>query len=233
MQPVHGTAGNGAQKIRFLLHLRHFDAARGKRLLGLRHQHFRHKQRSRGGHDYGGEQMRSLDTESDVGGHDSAGNVRHAAGHHAHQLRFGQLIQKRPDGQRRFGLSHEDAGGNIERFRAARAHDARHDPRRAPNNELHHANVIEHGKKRGNENDRGQYLKRKGKPEQRSFLPDFSEHEFRANVGKTQQSVYCRSGCLKDSPAKVKSQDKKGEGNLKPQSPKHGFQADGFALCGE
>ncbi len=30
----------------------------------------------------------------------------------------------RPDGQRRFGLPHEDAGGDVQRLGAARAHDA-------------------------------------------------------------------------------------------------------------
>ncbi len=67
-----------------------------------------------------------LDSKSYVSRHDSAGDVRHAAGHDGHQFRAGQVGQKGTDGQRRFGLSHENAGRDVQRFGAARAHDARH-----------------------------------------------------------------------------------------------------------
>ena len=33
---------------------------------------------------------------------------------------------RKGDGERRFGLAHEDAGGDVDRFRAAGAHDVLH-----------------------------------------------------------------------------------------------------------
>ena len=112
--------------------------------------------------------MLGFDAEGDVGGHDAAGNVGHAAGHHDHQLGFCELIQKRADGEGGFGLAHEDAGGDVERFRAAGAHDAGHDPGGSANDELHDADVIEKRKKSGDENDRGQDLESKNEVLRRS-----------------------------------------------------------------
>ena len=78
------------------------------------------------------------------------------------------LVQKRADGERSFRLAHEDAGGDVERFRAAGAHDVRHDPGDGANDELHDADVIEKREKRGDEDDRGQHLERKNKMLRRS-----------------------------------------------------------------
>ena len=61
-----------------------------------------------------------------VGRHHRAGNVRHAAGHDGEQLGLGHAGDERLDGQRRFGLAHENAGGHVERLGAAGAHDLLH-----------------------------------------------------------------------------------------------------------
>ena len=44
---------------------------------------------------------------------------------------------ERPDGQRRFRLPHEDAGRDVQRFRAARAHDLLHHDREGLHHPLH------------------------------------------------------------------------------------------------
>ncbi len=75
-------------------------------------------------------QVLRLDAEEDVGRHDAAGDVRHAGGHHRHQLRLGHTRKVRPDRQRRLGLAHEDARGHVQRFRAGGAHDAAHQDRK-------------------------------------------------------------------------------------------------------
>ena len=177
--------------------------------------------------------MLSLDAKSDVGRHDATGNVGHPAGHDAHQFRFCEFAEKWPDCEWRLRLSHEDTGGNVERLRAARAHHPRHDPSGSANDELHYANVVQERKKSSDENDGGEYLKGEGEAEQRSFLSDFAENEFRANVGKTQQAVHCCPGGLKDSAANIKAQNKEGKGNLQAESPENGFQPDGLAFSGE
>ena len=61
-----------------------------------------------------------LDAKEDVSGHDAA-EMCHARGHHGHQLRLCHPRQKRPDGQRRFRLTHEDTGGHIEASRRSPA----------------------------------------------------------------------------------------------------------------
>src|SRR5713226_7120636 len=97
-QTIACAARDRSQCIGVLFHLRHLHPPRRKRLLGFRHHHLGHQQRSRRGHDDRGQQMLRLDPEGNVRRHDSAGDVRHPAGHHGHQLRLGQLLEKRPDG---------------------------------------------------------------------------------------------------------------------------------------
>ena len=71
-----------------------------------------------------------------------------------------QSGQERPDGQRRFRLAHEDAGGDAGRFGAAGAHDPLHHHSHAANEHLHHAELVQHGKQRRDEDDDRQYLER-------------------------------------------------------------------------
>src|SRR6266436_5178 len=163
MKAVDSTARNGAEEIGFFFHFGHFDAARGERLFGFRHEHFCHKQRTWGSHDNRGEKMLGFDAEGDVGGHDAAGDMGHAASHDDHQLGFCELVQKGTDSERGFGLAHENTCGDVERFRAAGAHDASHDPSGDPNDKLHDPYVIEEREKSGDENNRRQHLKCKNK----------------------------------------------------------------------
>ena len=158
---VDGPAGDGAEQVLFLVFLAvgHADGALGLRDLGLGHKHLGHHDRARCSHDDRGEQVFRLDAGEDIGGHDAAGDVGHAAGHHGHQLRTREAGEKRADGKRRLGLAHEDAGCNIEAFRAADLHRALHRPGEPLDDDLHEADVIKHGKERGDEDDRGQHLK--------------------------------------------------------------------------
>src|ERR1700687_4977265 len=145
-------------------------------MVGFGDQHFGHEQSAWGGHDHGGEKMLGVRAaDADVGGHHAAGNVGHAAGHHGHQLGLGEFRQKRADGERRFGLAHEDAGGHVERLRAAGAHDGSHHPGGGTNDELHHAQVIEHGKKGGDEDDGGKHLEGEDQAEAGVGFTDFAE----------------------------------------------------------
>ena len=84
LQPIACASCDGAQNIRLLLHGGHFDASSGQRLFGFRDQHFRHQQRAGSGHDYRGQQILGVGAAHlNVAGHHAAGDVRHAAGHHA------------------------------------------------------------------------------------------------------------------------------------------------------
>ena len=105
--------------------------------------------------------MLGVNSERDVSGHDSTGNVSHPAGHHRHELGACELGQKRPDGERGFCLSHEDARCNVQGLGAARAHEARHYFGRQLDDELHDAVVIKHGEERGDKDNRGQHLEGK------------------------------------------------------------------------
>ena len=114
----------------FVLVFGHHDAACGLGLLGFGHEHFRNENRPGSRHNDGAQHVPRFGAEGEVGRHDRARNVCHAAGHDCHQLRVGQVGQERADGHRRFGLAHENAGGDVERLGAADAHDPRHQPRR-------------------------------------------------------------------------------------------------------
>ena len=134
------------------------DLAFGGGLSGFRNQHFGEQDGAGRGHDDGGKQMARLDAISDIGCHDAARDVSHAAGHDGHQLAARGLGEKRADGERRFGLAHEDGGGDVEAFRAGDAHGLLHDPGKAADDDLHDADVVEHGKEGGDEDDGGQHL---------------------------------------------------------------------------
>jgi hypothetical protein len=101
----------------------------------------------------------------------------HPAGHHGHEFRARQIGQKRPDGYRRFRLSHENTGRDVERFRAAGAHHPGHNPGGDPNDELHDSEVIEHSEKRADENDGRQYLKSEIEAEMGTLLPEVAENK--------------------------------------------------------
>ena len=67
--------------------------------------------------------------------------------------------KQRPNGKRRFSLAHEDGCRDVQRFRAAHAHQAVHDPGHALDDDLHHAKVIQQRKKSGDKNNGRQHLK--------------------------------------------------------------------------
>ena len=218
MQTVGRPPSDRPQKILFLLRFlfvfAHHNSSSGLRLLGFGHEHFRHKQRAGRSHDHRAQQMLGFDSECDVGCHDAARNVRHAAGHHGHQFGPGEIGQERTDGQRSFGLSHENAGGHIQRLRSAGPHHTSHDPGGDLDNKLHDAVVVEHGEKCRDEDDGWQYLEGKIKPEMGTLLPEFAKHKLGADESVTKQSIHHITGFLKHSPASFDSQYKYGEDQL-------------------
>src|SRR5580693_578576 len=238
MKAVDRAARNGAKKIGFFFHFGHFDASCGERLLGFRHQHFGHEQRAWGSHDHSGEKMLGFYAEGDVGGHDAAGNVGHAAGHHYHEFGFCELIQKGTDGEGGLGLAHEDAGGDVERFRAAGAHDAGHEPGGDANDQLHDAEVIKERKKSGDENNCGQHLKGKKKVFRGSSetgsgsrgQAELAEDKLRAVKGVAKEQINVIARLFKKVTSNGETQHKHGEGELQSETPEHGFELDGPAI---
>ena len=80
----------------------------------------------------------------------------HAGGHDAHELGGGGAGEEGADGERGFGLAHEDAGGDVGGLCAAGAHGAEHDPGDEADDALHEAEVVEHGKEGADEDDGGE-----------------------------------------------------------------------------
>ncbi len=136
---VDGAAGDGADEVFFLVQLvfGDDDAAFGGGRFGFRHQHLGHQDRSGRGHDDGGEQVARFDALRNVHGHDAAGDVGHAAGHDGHQFAAGCAFEEGADGQRSFGLAHEDAGRDVHAFSAGDAHGLEHDPGQGADDDLH------------------------------------------------------------------------------------------------
>ena len=97
----------------------------------------------------------------DVGRHNAPRDVGHTAGHDGHQLAAGSLRQERADGERSLGLAHEDGCRHVHALSAGDTHGLEHDPGHAANEDLHNADVVENGEKRGDEDDGGQYLEGK------------------------------------------------------------------------
>src|SRR5947209_6989865 len=109
--------------------------------------------------------------------HNYAGNVRNGASHHRHQAGPREVREKGTNSQRSFSLSHENAGRDIERLRATCAHETRHDSRDLLDDELHHPIVVQHGKKRCDENDRRQNLKSEVEAKVGALFAEVSENK--------------------------------------------------------
>ena len=132
------------------------------RLANFRHQDLGQHNGGRRGHDHGRQQMANLHVRHQyISRHGRSGDVRHAAHHDGEQLGLGKAFQKRPDGDGRFGLAHEDAGGHVGGFGAARPHHALHHHRHGVHQHLHHAQVIKDREQAADEDDDRQHLKRK------------------------------------------------------------------------
>ena len=155
---VDGAAGDGADEVFVLVFFvgRHVDGAGGGGDFGFGDEHLGDEDGAGGGHDDGGEEVFGVDAEADVGGHDSAGDVGHAGGHDGHELGAGGSGEEGADGERGFGLAHEDAGGDVGGLGAAGAHGALHDPGDDLDDLLHEADVVQDGEEGGDEDDGGQ-----------------------------------------------------------------------------
>src|SRR3982075_4308404 len=177
--------------------------------------------------------MFGLNAERDIRSHDSARHMRHAAGHYRHKFGAGQIGEEWPDRKRSFRLAHEDAGGDIERFSAARTHDARHHPGRDLDDELHNPVVVEHCKECSDKDNCGKDLKREIKSEVRTLFAQFSKHKLRSGEGVTQKTVHCVAGFLEGLTPRVDPQHEYGEHELQSQAPGDCFQAYSMTIGGE
>src|SRR5271169_540448 len=231
MEAVNGAAGYGAENIGFFFHGGHFYAAGRERLLGFRNEHFSHQQRAGRGHDNGGEKIRGVcAADMDVGGHHAAGDVSHAAGHHSHEFGNGENRKKRSDRERRLGLAHENAGGDIERLGATGAHDFSHEPCSDADDKLHDTDVVEHSEKSGDKNDGWKDLKGEDESEAGIGLAEFAEDKGRTNVRKIEEMLGAIAQSLKNNPAGGHLQDEDAKNDLQAEAPENGFELDGFAI---
>src|SRR5258706_632213 len=152
--------------------------------------------------------------------------MRHARGHHRHELRAGHARQERPNRERRLGLSHEDRRRDVEAFRAARTHDLVHRDRKRLHHDLHDAEVVHDREQRGDEDDGRHDLEREYDAEARVLFPDLTEHKLRAGVGKTQDLCYGRAEPAEDLLADGNPKHKDREKQLQPDPPGDDTPAD-------
>ena len=141
--------------------------------------------------------------------------------------------QKRTNGQRRFGLSHENAGRDVERLDTAGAHQAGHDAGRDPDDELHDPVMIENGEERGDKNDGRQDLEGEIKAVFRVLDAKFAEDELGTGKRIAQQPVDGLSGHAQGAPANFEFEHQKGEQDLQPESGDNGSGLDRPAIAGE
>ena len=211
---------------------RHLDGALGSGEFCLGHQHFGDEYGAGGGHDDGREQVLRVDAEADVGGHDAARNVGHAGGHDRHKLGAGGAVEEWADGERGFGLTHEDAGGNVGGFGAGSAHGALHDPGDDADDVLHEANVVHDGEEGADEDDGRQHGEGEG-GERVAGCADAAEDERGAVGAVAEQAGDDGRDVVQDGLTGVPLDDQEGEDDLQREAPGDGAPADGAAIGGE
>ena len=138
------------------------------------------------------------------------------------QLRLGHPRQERPDGQRRLGLPHEDAGRDVQRLGAARAHEAVHDHREQPHDELHDAEVVEHREQRGDEDDRRQHHEREDVRVLAALGPEHAGHDLRPHGRLAERAEHERRAAK----AKPRTGDHAADGLERPSRPTLGLEDD-------
>src|SRR5258708_24143770 len=168
-----------------------------------------------------------------VRSHHTARDVGHAAGHDAHQLGLSKLREKRPDSKRSFSLPHEDAGGDVEGLRTARAHDTGHNPGSDADDQLHHPKVIKDREERSNEYDGWQDLEGKDEAQGRISLTKLTENKSGADVGNAQEFRRVLAGLLEEPAPGVRAQHKEAKHQLKSETPGDGLELDRAAVGGE
>ncbi len=231
---VDGAAGDGGDEV-FVAVLfvgRHFDGALGFGDVGFGHEHLGDEDGAGRGHDDGGEEVFGVDAEEDVGGHDAAGDVGHAGGHDGHELGAGGAGEEGADGQRGFGLAHEDAGGDVGGFRAASAHGALHDEGDDLDDLLHEADMVEDGEEGADEDDGGK--DGEGEDGERALrVAECTEDEGGAVDGVAEEAGDDAGDAGEDDLAGVPLDDREGEEDLQAEAPDDGAPADGAAIGGE
>jgi hypothetical protein len=205
------------------------------------HEHLRHQDGSGRSHNHGRQQMARFNALRDVHCHDAAGDMGHAAGHNCHQFAASGARKKRPDGERSFSLAHEDACSYVHAFRSGDAHRLEHDPRHAPNDDLHDADVIEHCEERRDEDNCGQNLKRKNRAPIRTehrpecsgiWQTEFSEQHLGAGEGCGKHVGDHVAGPVHKALAKAEAQHQEREAHLQTESPDNGPPANVLAVGG-
>src|SRR5665213_1696040 len=224
---VDGSAGNRADKVfaGVLFTRRHGDGAGRGWDFGLGHQHFGDQDGPGSGHDDGRQEVFGVDAEADVSGHDAARDVGHAGGHDGHQLGAGGAVEEWADGERGFGLSHEDAGRDVGAFGAACAHGALHDPGDDLNDLLHDSDVVEDGQECRNEDDG----RKDGEGENAEDAVGVAEwtEDHDGTVGRVAQHAGDGVGAgLEDLLAVSPLDDKDGEDDLEAEAPGDGSPTD-------
>jgi hypothetical protein len=165
-----------------------------------------------------------------AGGHGRTGDVSHAAGHYRKQLALRQTRQKRPNSQRRLGLSHKDAGRNIGRFRAAGGENFLHQDRHAAHEDLHDAEVVKNRKKGGDEDDDGQNLKRENHAKLIVLRTQFFAEEELASFHRVSEHVIHGIARGLEQVPDVGAQNEKREAELEAESPEQDAGFNGAAI---
>src|SRR5713226_4901268 len=165
--------------------------------------------------------------------HHTARDVRHAAGHDAHQFGLSKFREKGPNSKRSFGLPHEDAGSDIQGLGSARAHDTGHNPRSNADDQLHYPKVIKDREERSNEYDGWQDLEGKDEAQGRIGLTKLTENKSGADVGKAQEFRRVLAGLLEEPAPGVRAQHKEAKDQLEPETPSDGLELDRAAIGGE
>ncbi len=180
---------------------------------------------------------------SDISHHDRAGYVRHAADHDGEQLGFRHAGDEGPDGERRFGLAHEDAGGDVKRLRTTGAEHFLHGDGHGAHQHLHHAQIVHDGEERGDEDDDGQNLKgEKDAGARAKALQEFgegpgavakrTEDKLTASDGVTEHGIDALPNALEDQ-AEIRFENDDREGQLQAQAPEQDARLDGTFVRGK
>jgi len=228
---VDGAAGDGGDEVVVLVLFvrRHGDSAGGGGDFGLGHKHLRYEDGSGSGHDDGREEVLGVDAEADVGRHDAAGDVGHAGGHDGHELGVGGAGEEGADGERSFGLAHEDAGGDVGGLCAAGSHGALHDPGDDADDPLHEADVVEDGEEGRDEDDCGE----DGEGEDGERVSGNTERaeDYGGAIDRMgEQGGDDNTGLVQEGLAVGPLNDEEGEDDLKAEAPEDGAPADGAAI---
>ena len=183
-------------------------------------------------HEGRGQQVLEFRNHQHVAGQHRAGDRCQGRNHDREHLRVAEVLQVRPNHERRLGLPDEDIGRRVHRFDGTRPDHFVQEATDEPDDPLHDAQVVQHRHQGGKEDDDRQHVD--GETETDDVrIGQRPEHHVDAGVRKPDDSQHAFAQGVDEGPAAIPEQNDRRDSDLQRECGADDAQVDGLAITRE